>query len=567
VTGAIVLTVLGGLLAAWVWRKASQSWLVQAVWRFFTGLDLDGQPRPHRRSRFRRAQIRTGSVAVMFGLLYGLLAARTVTVWTVAAVVLAGAATGAWWVWWYRLRHLPHHWRYVRPLRRRLTPMLEGAPPRLAIEPDRSRAKVWLPPEFMGTDREWAALDNTVSVTLGIEAPTVDRQLQGRARYIVYTHSEPPPRLVTWGNDVEQRVAALGPDELMVGIGKQDKTVKVSLRSDSPHFGISMGTGGGKSNLATFWLVQELRRGAIALILDAKLFSHPWAFKDMDAEYGQLPNVGYARRTSALHDAMVWLGDEIERRNQVAERIIDAKGNLHGDVGPRLWIIAEELNMATPLLKQHWAEIRDREQPKKSPALTGMAQVAFAGRAVKMHLIVIGQQLTAETLGGGAVRENIGVRCLARYRESSWNMLVGRDVPMPPSPEVDGRVQCVAGAAVSETQTPLMDLELARELAVGGVLTPCPAGMPGIAVPARVALPVGAPDQRLSYDSPPELPAGVTLAEAVREGIWGGNLAALQKASHRPGFPPKLADRGTARVWEQADLYAYVAGKRWQTDD
>ena len=52
--------------------------------------------------------------------------------------------------------------------------------------------------------------------------------------------------------------------------------------------------------------------------------------------------------------------------------------------------------------------------------------MAFAGRAVKMHLIVIGQMLTAESLGGGAVRENIGVRCLARYTQNSWKMLAGR---------------------------------------------------------------------------------------------------------------------------------------------
>ena len=35
-------------------------------------------------------------------------------------------------------------------------------------------------------------------------------------------------------------------------------------------------------------------RGSVALVLDAKWISHPWTFKDMDAEYGQLPNVAYA---------------------------------------------------------------------------------------------------------------------------------------------------------------------------------------------------------------------------------------------------------------------------------
>src|SRR6185312_17211745 len=114
-----------------------------------------------------------------------------------------------------------------------------------------------------------------------------------------------------------------------------------------------------------------------------------------------------------------------------------------------------------------------------------------------------------------------------------------------------------------------MDLEEVRELAVAGVVTPCPSGMPGIAVPDRVALPVGAPDLRMSQGHVPELPSGITLSEAVREGIFTGRdyhraLGAAQKASHRPGFPPKLADRGNARVWDQADLYAYVAGKRWE---
>lgn len=139
-------------------------------------------------------------------------------------------------------------------------------------------------------------------------------------------------------------------------------------------------------------------------------------------------------------------------------------------------------------------------------------------------------------------------------------MLVGRDVPMPPSPEVAGRVQCVAGATINEVQTPLMDLEQVRELAVAGVVTPCPAGMPGIAVPDRVALPVGAPDLRMSQGHVPELPPGITLAEAVREGIWPGKLAALQKASQRDGFPAELGYRGIARIWDPADLYAYVAG-------
>lgn len=578
----IAVLLLAAVPVAWFVHAQKRHGLGPLAWRWFSGHAIDGRYRTdaswlhwstvtthptrvvrwHHMPRLYRAGIRTGGTVAVFVVAYGLAMHRRGTLEILAFAVLAAVMAGGWWAY-RKLRHARHHWRYVRPLRAALAPMLEGAPPRLAIEPDRSQVKIGLPPGFVGTDREWEQITRAVTVKLGIEAPTRDPQLKGSKPYVLYTQSEPPPSLVTWEN-VKGYADAADPDELVVGIGKQGKVVKVSLRSDSPHFGISMGTGAGKSNLAAFWLAQELRRGAIVLILDAKMFSHPWAYKDMDAEYGQLPNVGYARRTSDLHDAMVWLGSELLRRTEVAERIIDAKGDLHGEVGPRLWVVAEELNMATPLLKQHWAELRESDEPKKSPALTGMAQVAFAGRAVKMHLIVIGQQLTAEALGGGAVRENIGVRCLARYQQSSWQMLVGRDVPMPPSPTVTGRIQCIAGPTVSETQTPLMDLEQVRELAVGGVVTPCPAGMPGIAVPGRIALPIGGSDLGMSQGHVPELPpepAGITLAEAVRENVWPGTLAAAQKASQRPGFPEPAGWRGNARIWEQSDLYAYVEGR------
>ena len=83
---------------------------------------------------------------------------------------------------------------------------------------------------------------------------------------------------------------------------------------------MAMGTGGGKSNAAAFWLVQELMRGASRSSSTPSGISHPWTFKDMDAEYGQLPNVAYARTTADLHNAMVWLGVELQRRTEVADR-------------------------------------------------------------------------------------------------------------------------------------------------------------------------------------------------------------------------------------------------------
>jgi hypothetical protein len=495
---------------------------------------------------------------------WGLLAHALATERTIAVAlgVTAGAQLIRGFLWWERFGH---DRTVARPLAIRMA-AVHGMPARdwrswLTVPPDYQTRKDGLvarsdvPPEFTGHDRDMEDLARAVEVSTGIEAPNVEKILQSHKPRLAWYRSDPPPGKVTWAH-ILPHVAAAEPDELVVGLGKKGKPVKVSVETDSPHFGISMGTGGGKSNLAAFWLVQELRRGHVAVILDAKHFSHPWAFKDMDAEYGQLPNVAYARWVPDLHDAMIWLGQELSRRTLEAERIINAKGDLMGDVGPRVWIVAEEMNLATPLLKQHWADIRSKDDVKKSPALTGLGAVAFAGRAVKMHLIVIGQQLTAETLGGGSVRENIGVRCLARYTANTWKMQAG-DMPMPPSPSVPGRVQCIASGGVSETQVPLMDMEQVRELAVGGQVTAAPAGMPGITAAPHPGQ-VGAVPGLTPIDMGPDLPnvLGMTLAEAIAEGVLRRSIESARKEAQRPGFPAPVEEprRGVASRYRPREL-------------
>ena len=358
----------------------------------------------------------------------GLWFATTFTLVVLGTIAVAGVVTVLAWAY-VRIRRYRHYRTWERPLHRALTPVLGGPPARLAIERDRSAVTLQLPEAFTATSTTVRAIVHAVTTKLALEAPDVDwSKLTGKQPVVTFTHSQPPPSRVSWA-DVEQAIRGAKPHELMCGIGKKSADVFVSTKEDSPHFGEAMGTGAGKSNAAAFWLIQELMRGSVALVLDAKWISHPWTFKDMDAGYAQLPNVAYARTTVQLHNAMIWLGVELQRRTEAADRLVNAKGDVLGDVGPPLWIIAEEMNLAVPRLKQYWATIRDKEDPKRSPALDGFAAVSFAGRAVRMHLIVIGQMLTAAALGGGDVRENIGVRMMARYTANSWKMQT--DLPMP----------------------------------------------------------------------------------------------------------------------------------------
>src|SRR5262249_14496339 len=160
--------------------------------------------------------------------------------------------------------------------------------------------------------------------------------------------------------------------------------------------------------------------------------------------------------------------------------------------------------------------------------------------------------------GGGSVRENIGVRCLARYTQNTWKMQAG-DVPLPPSPSVPRRGQCIASRGGSETQGPLVDLEQGGGPALGGGVSPCPEGMPGIAAQAYPVIrpgvgrdaPLSQGDSEQAFDItqvPLVITSGagpvraVKLAEAVASGLFV-SIAAARKAAHRQGWKPVGGDR------------------------
>ena len=173
------------------------------------------------------------------------------------------------------------------------------------------------------------------------------------------------------------------------------------------------------------------------------------------------------------------------------------------------------------MLRQLWAEIRKPEEAKKSPALTGFGSISFAGRSLKCHAWLVGQMVTAEVTGSKDSSSEVERRRVgdeSPYGLASWKTAVG-DVPMPPVPDQLGRLQLVVGRNVTETQPPLVDMLHAREYAVSGQVSLCPAGMPGAVTVSRQHALVGGSDQRVvTVTGPRPAAAGgqpVTLKEAV----------------------------------------------------
>jgi hypothetical protein len=542
------------------------------LWRWLTGLPHDGGKLPDgrfwARPRHHRALRRILRTAAGVDLAWGLIFARSATLLTLAFAIVIAAAYGV-----VRIvrwaRGLRHHIVWVQPAHLVAAPLIglpAGADPGwLQVEPDRSRVVAELPPAYNPDQKQRERLVETLSAKLGIESPEVAWKMAGPNPTLTLVRSQPPPPMVRLA-DVRAAVEAARADEVVWGLGKKRRTIQTSFGGDSPHLGFSMGSGAGKSELAKWVLCQLLFHGAIGLILDHKMMSHPWA--------KGLPNVAAAVRVAEIHKALVWLGAEVQRRKEVAYASTDLDGRVHANVGARIIVIAEELNATVAQLRAYWREVRGKDDPARSPALTALDEVSFTGRSVLINLIYIGQRLSDKATGGGGdARENIGVIAFARYRPSTWKMLAP-DHPMPPKTNHPGRLQVVSDQ-VQETQAPLLTTEEARELALSGVVSPLPYGMPGApAVPGETRESVSvlalriAPEQRSATVSAPDpalaVSGGVTLSEAHRAGVFGPlTLAGLRTARHRDEtFPAPVGRRGLAHEYDPEKLAAWAADRK-----
>lgn len=596
VIAAVAVVLFAGYWMARFGRFVAAQWFIVRTWRFLSGQPHHGKPitdagwfrrgqkaltktghatRWWHLPRWQRAAHRTGGTLALVALTFGFLADALITAALLAVAVVVFASFTSWRAW-LRVR--------AREARRSFLFPLHLAAHQVAGIPRAARAESWIKPELdaagavRGVTLELPAgwpsdtkdeqrLAAIVGAKAAIESPKVTWRRDGPVPLLVMRHSPPPPGYVKMA-DLLPELKSLKDHELLLGVGKNEELVKASLATDSPHVAITAGTGGTKSNLAGWLLLQILLLGGISLALDAKRrLSYPWILKAEDRKLLQLPNVAYAHTVAQLHDGMAWLSDELDRRGDVAFAGMDTRGQVHANVGPRLVTVAEELNLAIPRLRMHWAQNKDPGDPSKSPAFTGLGETAFAGRQVRMHLVLIGQALTAEVTGSkdSSVRNQCGIKLLTRYEQPLWKMMCG-DVPMPPSPTQVGRFQAVTAGGVREVQTPELDPVQAREMVLASDMAALPSTIPRSLV---TGIP-GVPDSGLSPadvtgSGPPAITAGprlVSLREAVDRGLVRPTttLASLKMARYRDRSAfPEPRDQGRRRedLFEAQELTAY----------
>jgi len=519
----------------------------------------------HRPQR-ERAAWRLGITAAVLATGYGLLFNRGVTLLALqlgAAAVLIGAGLQV----WRSIRLRKHRKSRLYPLHNALTTIVrKGLPTNpekwLAIDrgPEVRWVEITLPDEFAADSNQVKAITAAAAARLGMRNPQAKPQFTGAKPVLRLEAVEPPPKKVPLAG-IREAIEAAKRHELVLGIGPAGVITVVSLALESPHLGLSVGSGGGKSWTARLIAAQAAYRGYIILILDfPKLVS-------LRALRG-LPNVAYCDSAALVHSACVWLAHELENRATEVRDNTDDDEVFHGFL-ERLLVICEESNALFNRLRHYWNDIRPPGAPKRSPAIDGLELALFMGRQLQVNVVQIGQMLTTRATGSGEARENLGIRLLGRATENNWKVMVPEH-PYPGKTTRPGRMHVVTDTCV-ETQIAGVTPREARALAVAGMVTPCPRDMPGRPgvlrpAPRPVLEYANGADQEIVLDAePPVLDAvsgAVSLGEAVELGISQRKKGALQRASTRPGFPEPVARRGNANLYDPDALARWDAMSR-----
>jgi hypothetical protein len=560
------------------------AWKFPRLRRWFRGHPLDGRlrtnatwnraatkvlhptghalPWHHWRQR-ELAAVRAGLTVLGLAVAVGLAVNRTGTLLILAAGVLllaglrlpAGISRGRAW---------QHHRTWVRPTRRALTHEMGIPPVRLEIAEDRSRVLIGFGPEFTGAPGMRQAITRVVCEKMGKSGYEPDWSMDGESSQVTYTLAQPPPGYVSFA-DILPYTDAAEEHEIILGLGRPSREHpngvpgQVSVDSDSPHIGLSMGSGDGKSVTARNAASQLAHHGSLIAVLDNKFISQHWA--------AGLRNVAYARTAQEIHEMALWLYGEVIRRKELTLQYADVEGVVHADPGPRIVAILEELNVTQSELAAYWKSIGGKG---RSPAVEALDKVSFIGRQVLVNLLYIGQRLSAKATSGGSgdARENLGVLLMSNPAASTWKMLVGDRHALPAATDVQGRLQVVSAKTVTEIQGAYVTGQQARDYATSGEVAvprddmPCVGGLAPVGTPERaaqhvpdmLAIGTGGPDLHVVRDSPgpPPLPPRITIGEAVAEGISGPTYDAVRKALSRDeGAPQPVGRRGNADEYDR----------------
>lgn len=551
---------------------------VKLIWRWNTGAELDGHPRTDatwtargeqaltksgRASKWShlprlwRAGIRHAAVLAAFMTLYGLAVAPVLTriAWGVA---LCGVA--AWGVRRVRAARefREHRQTYVMPLGQTLGPMIGHTdinrvekierwltlPVDFFTSEERPEMRVALSRTMHYDDKLKTAVLKLIADKLGTSFDELDTRWHGMgaAPFISVRMAPKPPTHV--GLDLLKPLMETASESSpIMGIAARGKVITSDFDAEAPHVAVSAGSGAGKSVWGRLMIAQFLFWGAQVFVLDKKRVSQNWC--------ADLPGVTYCKDAARMHDALLKLAAELQRRYDIIDTSADPD---NADVGPRIVLFFEEQNIGMKALKKYWEEIREKSDPKRSPAIDALDELLCAGRQAKMHVVSIAQLFTVQATGGDPVaRENYATRLMARATANAWKMLLPECAPFPKINRKRGRWYIGADGVATEFQVGFLSDEEARELASAGHVTPPAAWISGSEL-SREAVTAGSVTEQAG-------PVLYTLREAVDSGFVGEmsyDSLRQRKSRDKENFP-KGVKEGNRERWTEEQIRTWYA--------
>lgn len=404
-----------------------------------------------------------------------------------------------------------------------------------------------VPMEWHVSDAAKTSLKRAICARLGMSNLDLVENLEGPEPHLLVKHAPEAPKEVRLF-EVKNRLARTKSGTLIIGVGARRVLHTVDLDRESPHIGVSVGTGGGKSTLLMWLAAQVLYWGAMLAILDVKQVSQRWA--------KPLSDVDYHRRVPDIHDYLINLEREMNRRYDDINEMEADEEIKPEDFGPRLVVLIEEVNVLEPMLVKYWRDIRSPDDPKESPAFTALQNLLNMGRECGIHLIIVGQRLTARVVGGGTARDALYARLMGRFKASSWRMLC-EGVPMPPATTRPGQLYLVLGDVAYPLQVPVLTNKEARELAEHGTATRAGYG-PLELVPSVVQTPMNDEETNVTKET------RLNLRHAID--TWFDEYPtvtyhALRQARLRDETFPKGERRGTIVHYTERELREWLLAK------
>jgi hypothetical protein len=587
---------------------------VRSAWRYFiTGRELRGEGdnatflhdatvdhrgRPYEkltRARWRRLARRWALLGIPWLLLD--LSLLSVVAWEIlvaytigASVIGAGLGVRRFAIWWpqrevRRELQRPAAEVLCRILgakvpRRRLHTLIElppgfGEVPEDGAKPEAVR--VHMPVNVPLDDKTKERIAREVGARLGLPNASGSWTIATARPYVDLLPAPLPARELSFA-DVRHLMEDSDITAPFFGMTAGRRPSHLDYKNDSPHVLASAGAGGGKTSMLRVIAMQRMRKGAGAIFLDFKKWSHiRWV-------RGLPPTVAlYFHEVPAMHDALVAVMDEVLRRKN-----IDDESEL--DALRPLDIYVEEMNTLVPMLIEYWrvqvaqakaaartamlmakdsgdpqdmadaleAMAQANGLPLTSPAVQALRWGVNLGREFKVHFYFIGQSMSGNASTGRDTRASFKTRLLARWDRKDWRMLAegAPFVVCPPGPV--GLWAHVHGSEVDIVRVPWVTNKEARDFVLS-------APVPRTAILSRD---IGGQVDTLTRGGVSTAPDALAPLSAIVPELppgRGGKVATVEtlrvaaKRRTESGFPDPSVRGGQGR----ADLYCIADIHDW----